>query len=133
MWKKLPLEDPPRYNSLKAAGMEDKLRYLRDISVYNHHHPDDQIIPTINPPKGYDINGQKANILRSPRMATQIVRAKTAYSIFATGETRHLSDAALIDKRRKVGKHLGDRWAKMDDDEKEMYLLLHQNEKGRVT
>jgi hypothetical protein len=133
MWKELTKEE---IKTFEEYAFHDKLRYLRELAQYNKGKSGSAVIvPSINPPPGYDINGEKLIISDvNPQTVLQlspmkVKRAKTAYSIFAHRETLFVSEdlSHCTDKKRKLGKHLGARWVHMSQDEKELYILLEES------
>lgn len=133
-WKALPQSGREHY--VEQAN-EDKQRYLREVAVYNTT-ADAKIIPRINPPPGFDMNGDSISASKlKGRVESVLVpavkRPLTAYSIFAQQEKQFILGLECSELQRRMGRYFGIRWKQMDSEEKDLYIALEEANRQSCT
>lgn len=128
MWKALPLSRRQEYILLANY---DKQRYLQELKMYNETAAT-KIIPRINPPPGFNINGDvvmdsaDCGDNTNGQIVPLMKRPLTAYSLFAQQEKQFILGLECTELQRRMGRFFGIRWKHMDPEEKELYTALEE-------
>ena len=121
-WQMLDSSDRQKYETM---AYNDKVRYLREVSVYNGSNPSDPIIPRINGPEvAVKSAGGAGN------------RPLNAYSYYSRQERLYVKDLhACIPVELQhhkglqhvMGKRLASRWKNMSPEERTIYEELEKH------